>query len=523
MAYLRILSLAALAVVLCLGGEPSARDLAKQARKAEKKKEFASAYLLWSQAAAKDPSKRDYWQRAQALQRRAASSANVMPTIAATPPPPRILKEDPPPEPPAASIEELIESRKPLPPIEIRTSAARRDIDIRGDSQILWEQTAKLYDLDVVFDGDYQAGAPTRFRMTGADYREALHALMTLTSSFIVPISERVMLVVKDTEAKRREVENTVAFSVPIPDPFTIQEAQELGRSVQQVMEIQRFAIDSAQRVAIFRDRVSKAYPAKLLFQQLLGSRAQVMIEVELLSAGKTRSTQLGLNIPTTFPLLPLQKVLTLKDLAWPEFALTISSARLIANANQSEIRTLYRAQMRALDSQASQLHVGEKYPIVSMNFIGDTTGAQPGTIFSPPPTFNFEDLGLNLKLTPKVHDAEEVTFDVEAEFKLLGAGSLNGIPVISNRKFATRVRLRFDEAAIISGLVTQNDVRTLSGPAGLLNIPVLGGLLGQTDRTKDDIQVLLSIRPVLLTAPPTEASTRPIWTGTEVRNRIPM
>ena len=509
-------------VAICLGGEPSARDLAKQARKAEKKKEFASAYLFWSQAAAKDPAKREYWQRAQALQRRAATSTNVMPVASTTPPPPRILKEDPPPEPPA-STEELIEARKPLPPVEIRTSAARRDIEIRGDAKILWEQTAKLYDLDVVFDGDYQAGTSTRFLMTGADYREALHALMTLTSSFVVPISERVLLVVKDTEAKRREVENTVAFSVPIPDPFTIQEAQELGRSVQQVMEIQRFAIDSAQRVAVFRDRVSKAYPAKLLFQQLLGSRAQVMIEVELLSAGKTRSTQLGLNIPATFPLLPLQRVLSLKDLAWPEFALTISSARLIASANQSDIRTLYRAQMRALDSQAAQLHVGEKYPIMTMNYVGDTSGADPSTIFAPPPTFNFEDLGLNLKLTPKVHDAEEVTFDVEAEFKLLGAGSLNGIPVISNRKFTTRVRLRFDEAAIISGLVTQNDVRTLSGPAGLLNIPVLGGLLGQTDRTKDDIQVLLAIRPVLLTAPPTEASTRPIWTGTEVRNRIPM
>jgi hypothetical protein len=40
-------------------------------------------------------------------------------------------------------------------------------------------------------------------------------------------------------------------------------------------MEIQRFAIDSAQRMVIFRDRVSKARPAQLLFGQLLHSKAR--------------------------------------------------------------------------------------------------------------------------------------------------------------------------------------------------------------------------------------------------------
>jgi type II secretory pathway component GspD/PulD (secretin) len=357
--------------------------------------------------------------------------------------------------------------------------------------------------------------------MDDAGYREALHALMTLTGSFIVPISDRLVMVVKDTEAKRKEVENTVAYTVPIPEPVSLQEAQELGRTVQQVMEIQRFAIDSAQRLAIFRDRVSKAVPAQMLFQQLLSARPQVMIEVELLSAGKSLTTQLGLNLQASFPLAALRKTLTLGNMAWPEFAIGITGARLVARADRSEVRTLYRAQIRAVDSQAASLHVGEKYPIMTLAYIGDTSGS--GEVFTPPPSFNFEDLGLVLKLTPKVHDQTEATFDIEAEFKLLGAGSLNGIPVISNRKFTTRVRLRFDEAAIISGLVTRNDLLTLSGPAGLINIPVIGGLLGQTDRVRDDVQVLLAIRPRLLTAPPTDALTRPIWTGSETRTRIPM
>src|SRR5688572_20892759 len=44
--------------------EPSAGDLYKDARKAEKKKDFTRAYLLYSEASAKDPSYKDAWVRA---------------------------------------------------------------------------------------------------------------------------------------------------------------------------------------------------------------------------------------------------------------------------------------------------------------------------------------------------------------------------------------------------------------------------------------------------------------------------
>ena len=519
-------TLAALLLVVCLldgtahvrAAEPSAKELYKRGRKYEKAKDFANAYLMYSQAAAKDPSKTDYWRRAQALQRRAASTANVLPNLGSLPPAPPA----PDPEPlPAADPEEVAKAREPQPPVELTANSAKRDFDINADSKAVWEQVTKEYGLDVIFDGDYQAGTPIRFRMTEAEYREALHALMTATGSFIVPISDKLLLVVKDTEQKRREVENTVAFSVPIPEPFSVQDAQELGRSVQQVMEIQRFAIDSAQRLAIFRDRVSKALPAQMLFRELMHSRAQIIVDVELMSMGRSSTTGLGLTLPTSFPLIPTLKSMVLNG-GLPSFSLGIGSATLLARATRSEARTLYRGQIRSVDAQAAQLHVGEKYPIMTLAYIGDT-GSSGAEVFTPPPSFNFEDLGLMVKLTPKVHDQNEVTLEIDTEFKVLGGGSLNGIPVISNRKFATRVRLRFDEAAVIAGLVTRNDLVTLSGPAGLLNIPVLGTVLGQTNWSKDDVQVLLVMTPRLLTLPPSEVVTREIWVGSESRPRLPM
>jgi general secretion pathway protein D len=522
--YLRRLVAVALVLALWAGGlpadagEPSARELFKRGRKYEKKGDFANAYLLYAQAAAADPSRTDYWQRAQALQRKAMVAANVMPLLQAAPT--TAAQEQPPVELPKATVEDLTQARRPQPPIELAAPPLLKSFQLKSDSKSLWEQVTKEYGLEVIFDGDYEAGTAQEFEITDADYRVALTALMAATGSFFVPISSRVLLVVRDTEAKRKEVENTVSVTIPIPAPVTVQEAQELGRAVQQLMEIQRFAIDSAQRLVILRDRVSKVRPAQLVFQQLMGHRAQIVVDVELLAANKSSTLGLGLGLPSSFSIVSLVKTVALKGGPW-SFALNVFNANVLATATRSEARVLYRAQIRSVEGEAAALQVGSKYPIMNMSYIGDVPDGE--TAFVPPPSFNFEDLGLNVKLTPKVHGSEEVTLDLEAEFKLLGAESLNGIPVISNRRFATQVRLRFDEAAIISGLVSKNQFKTMSGPAGLLNIPVIGTILGTSNWTNDDVQLLLVIKPHLISTPPSELATRDIWIGSESRPRIPL
>ncbi len=501
--------------------EPSASKLAGKARKYEKKKDYANAYLYWSMAAAKDPARREYWLRAQALQRRAIEKAGILPQtdirLPVLPP-----EDDPEalPLPSEPTDEDREEARKPQPPVEVVGAPGERDLDFRGDYKKLWEEVAKAYALDVIFDGDYEAGRVLPFRITGADYRTALTALSVATGSFFVPVSPSLLLVVKDTEPKRREVENTVAISVPIPDPITLQEAQELARSVQQVMEIQRFAIDSTRRMAILRDRISKVRPAQLLFEELLHSRAEVAVTVQLFAWGRSSSRTFGTNLPTSTAISPLIKTMTLAG-SPVAFALGIGGAAAVATASKSEARLLYQGDMRSLSGEKASLLVGQKYPIQTLAYIGNVGSGE--NVYRPPASFNFEDLGFNVKLTPRVHDTSEVSFDVDTEFKLLGNGSLNGIPVISNRKFVAQVRMRFDESAVISGLVSRTDARSLSGPAGLLSLPGFAALLGSDTRAVDEVELVLVLTPRLLNTPPTEFATREIWLGSESRPRIPL
>jgi type II secretory pathway component GspD/PulD (secretin) len=119
-----------------------------------------------------------------------------------------------------------------------------------------------------------------------------------------------------------------------------------------------------------------------------------------------------------------------------------VASASAFATLTQSSGASVLRTQMTTLDGQAASFHVGDRYPIITSGYYG-STGNVTGNLqtFSPPPVVNFEDLGLVLKVTPAVHGEGEITLDVDASFKVLGSGSLNGIPIIANRKYTGKVR----------------------------------------------------------------------------------
>lgn len=487
----------------------------KQARQAERSGEMARAYLLYSQAALLDPQKKLYWLHSQAVRSRAALQARVKPPAG-------------PPEDPAPEIETPpAEDRQPLPPIQLHASNARKDLDLRGDAKTLWEQTARAFGLDVVFDGDFQPGQDTRFRMGAADYREALNALGLATGTFAVPVSEKLILIAKDTQQKRQEVEPVVSVSIPIPELITVQEAQEMAQAVRQVMQFAKFQVDAGKRILVLRDTQAKVVPAIEVLRDLMSRRAVVDIELEFIEINRSDSLTYGLRLPSSFPVTSLSTILNnvptsaagaarLLRLAGGHaaFGIGVADAAIAAQMSRSNAHTLLRTQLRSLDGMPATFHVGDRYPILTGGYFGpiDT----PGQVFTPPPQFNFEDLGVSFKVTPRVHDGEEVTLEVEAEFKVLGGQSFNGIPVISNRKAVSRARLRTGEWAVIAGMMNATEARTFSGIAGLASLPGIGALLRKNQRDRSTSEVVVVLKPRILGLPATEFVTQSIRTGSD-------
>lgn len=415
------------------------------------------------------------------------------------------------------SDQELEEARRPLPPMELQCREQPVALNLRGDARQIYEKAAPALGLGVIFDGDFQAGKEVRVRLDAAGCREALRILGAATSTFAVPVSEKLFLVAQDTPQKRQELEHNMAQVIPIPETLTVQEAQELARAVQQVVEIQKLVIDSEQRLVLLRDRVSKVRPAEALFYRLMAARPEVVVEVEFLEVVENSTLAYGFRPPTSVLIsflpdsMPLGFPLTLGL-----FGITIGDAELVASMSRNSTRTLLRSQVRSVSGQPATLHVGDRYPIQTNAYIGDTSGG--GDVFVPPPQINFEDLGVLLKLTPYVHGAGEVTMEIEIEFKILAGAALNGLPVIANRKFQAMTRMRDGEWAVMAGLMRASEARTVTGLAGLSQLPYLGALFRRTSSEKDDRQTLLVIKPTIVRSSGGDRLAPPIWTGTETR-----
>src|SRR5208282_427285 len=127
-----------------------------------------------------------------------------------------------------------------------------------------------------------------------------------------------------------------------------------------------------------------------------------------------------------------------------------------------------------------------------------------PASLFSnvgiaqqPYPGAQYEDLGVKIKATPTVHPNDEVTLQLEFEIRALAGSSINGIPILTNRTLSQTVRIKLDEPTLISGLLDNEETRTLTGLPGFANLPGgVGYLFGQRNNTDQDTEMLILITP---------------------------
>jgi Flp pilus assembly secretin CpaC len=69
-----------------------------------------------------------------------------------------------------------------------------------------------------------------------------------------------------------------------------------------------------------------------------------------------------------------------------------------------------------------------------------------------------------------------------------------------------------------VAGLLNNQEAHTIAGLAGLARIPGLGPLTSTHERDRSGDEVLVMLKPVLLTLPPGDAGSHTFRTGPDQR-----
>lgn len=517
--------------------DPIAARLAKQARKAQDHGELVRAYMLYAEAAARDPHKTEYKVRRDAIAPLAKllTKAYVQPVdisrdIAAA------EKEQPGAEPPVelASLNEWEREDKlqTLPRVEANKS--QFDFNLRGDEKTLLQQVTSAYGVQALWDPQLELHPNILFQITHANFRTAMEALTAATHTFVFPVSKKIVFFVTDTQLKRNEYEPDILLTFPLPDALGEKDLIEAANAVRSVLGMRTIGWDSVNRTVMIRDHVTKARVARSLLEAVLLPRAQVSFEVQVLTLDSDINYHYGAALQTTYQLINFghiggfQSILpsainATRFLAFGGgatlFGVGLTDATLFATYSKSFTRNLYDATVVVSEGGTAELHVGDKYPIPQSIYTGFQQTAS--SIYNPIGEFTLEDLGLVLKMTPRVNGDGEIALEIEADYKTLGTQTFNTVPAISERQFKGNVTLNEGQWAVLAGMDETTRNLTRNGLIGLSQIPGLNQILSENTRDTTSSDTLLVIKPTITRLPMSGDISPQYLLGTQYGERV--
>jgi hypothetical protein len=136
----------------------------------------------------------------------------------------------------------------------------------------------------------------------------------------------------------------------------------------------------------------------------------------------------------------------------------------------------------------------------VTLNTLQSAVGSSAQTGY---PSAEYEDLGLKIKATPRLHENDEVTLQLQFDIKSLTGSSINGIPILSNRNIEQTIRLRENETSIVSGILQSNRMGSTSGLPWTSTAPGVGLLTGEDNTNNQKTELLILVTPRALHLPP--------------------
>src|SRR5262249_49520417 len=97
--------------------------------------------------------------------------------------------------------------------------------------------------------------------------------------------------------------------------------------------------------------------------------------------------------------------------------------------------RTLANPQLRTAEGMPAKAQFGEQIPIPVTTFAPLATG---GTAQQPITSFNYQNIGVNIDITPRMHHNDEVTLSLKVAVQSVSGVGFGGLPTFGNREINT-------------------------------------------------------------------------------------
>ncbi|MEO7271354.1 MAG: secretin N-terminal domain-containing protein [Vicinamibacterales bacterium] len=451
-------------------------------------------------------------------------------------------------------IRDRIEKSRPRPPIDalrqqaraqsqpLLNPANREPLRITFNNSSLRDVLTTLGELSgisVQFDRQFFTDAPVTVRLDGVTIEQALQQVLSSNGHFYKVLNQSTIIVAQDNPQAHAKYDELVVrvFYLSHSDPT------EISQILNTVLRI-----PTAPQPAIFPNKTANTLTVRgtAMMVDVIDKvirandrpRAEVVIDVQILEVNRNRTKEFGLNlsnyalgltfspevappntpgpVPPTGP-PPFNLNTISQGVSTADFYLTVPTAAVRFLANDTHTKQIAKPQLRGAEGTEMTLNLGEEIPVISTVFGAAVSG---GFASIPQSSFNYRPVGVNIAMTPRVTYEGEVILDLTVESSTLGATiSVAGqdVPSFGSRKVKTRLRLREGESNLLAGLLKDDQRKSLTGFPGVIRVPILRSLFGQTSDTVNQTDIVMLLTPhIVRTHELTADDLAPIYIGTQ-------
>lgn len=408
-------------------------------------------------------------------------------------------------------------------PVRLKGAGEPLDLSFRNEVSVrsIFQTLGRMAGVNFLYDDQFR-DTNLAIDLTGKDLQQAINFLCVASKNFPRVIDERTVIIVPDNVQKRMQYELNAIKTFYLSNLDVSDVQMRLTQMVKTMYKVPSIQVDKNLNSITIRDTPQAVALAEKLLRSWDKPKGEVLIEIEIMEVSRLREKNLGIDlskgalglsfIPADGSMnedgfFPIQGV-NFGDLA--NYQLTVPTALATILAADSDTKIIAQPKIRGLGGEKIEYVVGQKVPIVNSQFVAVAAG---GLGTQPIVNYNLQDIGITIKMTPRIHTEREVTLEIELTISSIAGQGTAGIPIIANREIKNTVRLKDGETNLLAGLLRDEERRSAGGITWLKDIPLLGYLFSSNKKVIDQSDVVLTITPhILREIEVTEEDAKPLW-----------
>jgi len=420
--------------------------------------------------------------------------------------------------------EEEPEEKKIELPVKLRVDKEKVQLEFtKVNLRSIFQALAKFAKVNIIFDEQFK-DISFSISLKDVDFEEAIGTLCLASKNFYRIIDEKTIIIAPDQPLKRAQYELNAIRTFYLSN-INAQEVQQLLAQMlrTQLGRVPTIFVDKNLNSVTVRDTPSNIELAEKLLKIWDKSKGEVVIDLEIMEVTRTRLRELGLDFDQHIIGFKYGESDAAEDSGWvslrdldfskrENYQISLPLAFIKFLESDSDTKIIAQPRLRGMQDEEIRYLVGEKVPIPRTTF---TPIAAGGVSQQPITSFEYQDVGIELVVTPKIHFENEVTLEIEIKITSLGGVGYADIPIISTREVKNVIRLKNGETNFLAGLLRDEERMSLKGIPGLKSIPLLGSLFSSTQQTVTQTDVILTLTPYIIrTLPLDERDIEPLWIG---------